>query len=151
MKDSRLIDILASFDKNELKAFRKFLDSPFVKSRRNISQLFDVLSKYHTYYKSEYISKNKIFALLFEKEEFNAKKLENLVLDLLSALESYLSHSALDSERIDMMMYLSQGYSDRRLMNNSYRVLKKIESSPEFGFGKGHFYFSMLPVMAKMA
>ncbi len=150
MRDSRLVEILASFDKDDLKAFRKFLNSPFVKSRRNISQLFDVLSEYHPDYKSESISKDRIFRVLFEKEEFNAKKLENLALDLLSALESYLSHDALDSEKIDMMMYLSQGYFDRRLMNNSFRVLKKIESDSEFSFGKGHFYFSMLRKLSFM-
>lgn len=144
MKDTRLIEILASFSRDEMKAFRKFLDSPFVKSRRNIASLLDALAGYHPEFRAKEISKEKIYGKLFAGEPFNSKKLENLTLDLAAAAEGFLIHQAVESDEVEKMIYLSHGYSDRKLMSHSFRILKKIESSPKLISSRGQSYYSLM-------
>ena len=75
MKDFKIIEILRTFKKEELKLFDKFLESPFIKSRRNLHPILEGILKYYPEFLSPELTKENLFKELFVKEDYNDKKL----------------------------------------------------------------------------
>jgi hypothetical protein len=142
MKDTRIVEILKSLGKEELKSFAQFLDSPFVKSRRNIKPLLEFLGNNHPDFETERITKERAFRKLFPGEAYNDKKLENLAIELSAAAEVFLIHSTVESDKTEALMNLCKGYYDRKMLNQSLRVMKIIEKKIVPGFSQGKDYFS---------
>ncbi len=142
MKDSRLIDILASFSLEEVESLCKFLDTGFIKSRRNIKSLLTCLMPFHPEYNEKDVNRHKIYSALFPNDEYNEKKLINLMSDLTKEAENFIKHTALDRDEIDSLLYLSKGYYDRKLLNHSMRVLNAIDKNLKPGFSPAKDYFA---------
>lgn len=141
MKDIRLVEILKTFDDEEIKSFGKFLLSPFIKSRRNIGTLLSYISNYHPEYPSPDLSKEVIFKALYPGENYNDKKMVNLIYDLTKAAESYLIHSTIENDEIESQMILCRGYFNKKLINQSVRIIKNIENILKPGFSSERDFF----------
>ncbi len=127
-----------------MKEFEKFLTSPFVRSKRNLGSLLAVLKRYHPEFIERKVRKDKVYGEMFGDEEFSAKKLENLALDLLHEAESFIAHKAVESDEIEKKLYLSHGLYDRQLISESFRILKKIETSYKLSSARGQSHYSIL-------
>lgn len=142
MKDIRLIKILKSFSEEELKSFKKFLDSPYNKSRRNILPFFDIIIKYFPEFNSTGLERENIYKHIFPGEKYNEKKIQNFIFDLTKALESFLTHNAMESDEIDSLLYLCKGYYDKGLLMQAMRVLNSVEQKLEPGFSSSKDFFT---------
>ena len=65
MKDTRLIKIIRTFTKDELKSFDKFLQSPYLRPARDTRELYDYIVKYYPECNSPKLEKEKAFSKLF--------------------------------------------------------------------------------------
>ncbi|MDZ4711825.1 MAG: hypothetical protein SGI89_05815 [bacterium] len=144
MKDSRLIRLIRTFSKEELKSFRKFLESPFLKPARNTISLFDYIAKYYPEYHEKDIKKEKVFGKLFKGEDYNEKKLFNLIFDLTKAAEDFLAHNTLKEDETEFLLNLSKGYLNKNLKDESFRVNKLIQKKLRPGFSPSLDYVSKL-------
>ena len=144
MQDSRLTEILKTFDKAELRSFEKFLDSPFVKSRRNIKPLLLHLSNFHPRFESPELNKERIFRILFPGIIYSEKKIINLMGDLTKETENFLKYQSLDEDEITSMLLISKGYYRKKLFRHSYRIANNMENKLTPGFSPGKDYFSKL-------
>lgn len=144
MQNSRLTEILKAFDKSELRSFEKFLDSPFVKSRRNIKPLLMHISKFHPQFESKDLIKEKVFEIIYPSEIYSEKKIINLMADLTKEAESFLKFKSLDEDDITSMILISKGFSKKKLFRHSYRIANGVEKKLTPGFSPGKDYFSKL-------
>ncbi|MBV6478796.1 MAG: hypothetical protein HGGPFJEG_01553 [Ignavibacteria bacterium] len=144
MKNSRVIDILKSFNDEDIKLFRKFLDSPFINSRRKISLLLDYLIKLHPEYDSSRIEKETIFKKIFPDEKYKDKKISNYITDLTKAAEDYLMHDAIISDDIESLIFTSKGFYKKKLHKHALRIIGRIEKKIEPGFSSEKNYFSIM-------
>lgn len=144
MKESRLIEILSRFSKEEISEFEGFLKSPFVKTRRNVTPLLAFLKSEHPGFNKENVTKQIAFKSMFPGEEFNEKKLSNMMSDLTGEAENYLRHIELDRSETDSMLFLSKGYYEKKLLNHSMRVLNSFEKKLQPGFSPGKDYYAKL-------
>lgn len=143
MQNSRLAEILATFSRDELKDFGKFLQSPFVKTRRNVMPLFELLKSAHPDF-GKLDDRKKLFGKLFPGEKFSEKKLVNLTSDLTKEAENFLKHVALENSETDSLLHLSKGYYDKKLLSHSMRVLNAFEKKLQPGFSPGKDYYAKL-------
>lgn len=134
MKDTKLGEILGTFTEADLKLFGKFLNSGFVKSRRDLSSSFNLLKKFHPHYDFEGLSINKIFAKLFPGEKFSKKKISNLIYDMTKAAESFIAHTVLEEDELETLFFLGKGLYDRKLFGQALKKTSAIEKKfkPEF-------------------
>ena len=61
MKDTRLLKLIRTFTKEELKSFEKFLQSPFLRPARDTTGLYNYIIKYFPEYDPENLEKKKIY------------------------------------------------------------------------------------------
>ena len=133
MKGSKLLDILSTFSKKEMKSFEKLISSPYAKIERDVTGLFDILKEYYPDFEDSNLEKEKIYKILSPGENFNSKKLTNIAAELTRLAEKFLVYEHIDSDAFDYERFLSIQYLDRKkekLFSRSIRALeKKIEGS----------------------
>ncbi|MEO8210157.1 MAG: hypothetical protein ABI840_06320 [bacterium] len=150
MKDIRLIKILKTFTKEELKSFRKFLNSSFCIPSRNTVPLFDYLTTFHPDYTSSKLSKEEIFKKLFGEEIYKDGKLQNLILDLTKSAEYFLAYSIYNEDELEGMLNLSKAYFNKNLYDESNRVNKLIEKKLQPSFSPDKDYIPKLKRLANL-
>lgn len=142
MKEARLIEIIKTFSEEELKIFRKFLDSPFNKSKRNTETLFNYVIQFRPEYDSPKLEYEYIFKKIFPGEKYDEKKLANHITDLTRAAKDFLIHKSIDENEIDSLLILSKEFYNRKLLKNNFNLLKTIENKLEPDFSEmSEFYF----------
>ena len=142
MKDTTLSDLIKTFNKEELKSLKKFLKSPFVKSRRNIGMLFDYVIQFHQEFNSPDLNREKAFEVLFPDEDYNEKKIMNYVSDLSDACKDFLMHNMLIKDEVESQILTSKALYGKKLLNHSVKIINKIENNLVQGFSEDKDYFS---------
>lgn len=92
MKRSKLIPILKSFSKEEIKEFDKFLDSPFFGCKKFVLNFFRVISGYYPEFEEENIDKKKIFKKIYGGKSFNDALVRRIISDLIRFSEEYMTY-----------------------------------------------------------
>lgn len=88
MVKSKLITLLKTFSKEEMKEFDKFISSPYFLSGRNLKPLYSVIKKYHPDFSSPHFTKERIFGKLYPGKKFDGKKTTHALQVLVSELQS---------------------------------------------------------------
>lgn len=91
MQNTKLIQLLKSFNPGEIKMFKDFVNSPFYNKNRNVISLYDYLKKYYPEFKEEKIQEELVFEKLFPGEKYDYFKLKNIISDLLVLGKEYLA------------------------------------------------------------
>ncbi len=128
MTDSKLINILSTLSKEEMKSFEKFIFSPFFSTGRNVSELFIVLKKYYPSFPSKKISKESIYEELYPGEVFNEKKLKNLAVGLTQTADEFLINKRLSKNYDKKEQMLAYEYKDRKLDKYYLSSIRIIEN-----------------------
>lgn len=126
MPGTRLIKILKTLSTDEMNSFGVFLHSPFFKRSRNTIGLYNYLLDIHPEFKEELLDQIKVFKKLFPKEDFNERRIRNLISDLTKSAEDFLSQITYQQDQLDYYLSLSKGYCDRCLFDEMSRVNKTI-------------------------
>ncbi len=142
MKDTTLIEILKTFNKEELKSLKKFFASPFIRSRRNIGLLYTHILKSYPEFNSSNLHRKKAFEILFPDEVYNEKKIMNYVTDLTDACKDFLMHNALIKDEVESQILTSKALYEKKLLNHSEKIINKIENNLVQGFSEDKDFFS---------
>lgn len=73
MKKSKLVTLLSSFSKDEMKRFGKFISSPYFNNERNFKPVFTILNKYHPDFETDHLTEKSLFTKLYPSKEFNSR------------------------------------------------------------------------------
>ncbi|MEO6696239.1 MAG: hypothetical protein ABIY50_11675 [Ignavibacteria bacterium] len=108
--------------KDELKNFKKFVNSPYFNSNKNIVKLFDYLSSKYPDISEEHVSYAAISQNVFSKDQINQDGIRKLLSDFMKLMEDYFMHSYLQRDivanRISMLNTLRErGFTKRFEMN----------------------------------
>lgn len=143
MKERKLISILKTFSKAELKEFEKFIISPFHNKGRNFKPLFNFLKKYYPVFPEEKVNLEKIFNKLYPGKIYDKGKSSLSIRVLFSQLaqiaEEFMLIKELYNEDNTLMrntLKFNAGfknkalkiYSERPLKDNLYYLQNRIES-----------------------
>lgn len=125
MNKSRLITILKTFSKDEIKDFRKFIDSPyFNKEGKYVLRFYDELKKYYPDFESNKLEKINLFKSLYPDKNYNDSVVRKLSSSLLKLSEEYLNY----------IYFIKSGYS-KDLMN--LRMLRERRLTNQFELKSG--------------
>jgi hypothetical protein len=80
LKDSLIIKILGTFTEPEIRAFEKFVNSPYFNTSEATTKLFGAMKTYYPWFSDENLTKQKLFISVYGKREFN-----NLLFNKLSS------------------------------------------------------------------
>lgn len=133
MNRSKLIPILKSFTKSEIKEFDKFLNSPFFGCKKFVLNFYRVLIKYYPDFKEDKIDKKKMFSKLYGDKKYNDALVRRIISDLIRYSEEYLAYKNFRgnnySKNSSILNELRIRHLDNQFSIRSENILKRIDST----------------------
>lgn len=140
MRDLRLINILKTFSKEEMKLFGKFVASPYHNSGKNCMPLFKLLNKSHPDFEPGSFTYETIHKKLYPGKKFNKQVTWNLTSAMETMAKEFLKQTALRKNKFMALELSISEYSSRKLVNNYSQAMSEMEKLLEAG-GIDYEYF----------
>ena len=131
MLDSKLLILIRTFEKAEMKRLELFLESPYFfsgKIDKEVVQLFKYIHSYYPNLKHADLSKSKTYQSLFPEQSVVKGKIDRLMTRLLKTIQLFLAYEQLDlkGNRIKQGIMLSPYYRERHLDKLFHRNIESI-------------------------
>lgn len=130
MKNSLLLEALETLDKNERRAFGRFVRSPFFNLREDVAQLYDYLSEC-LWVHNVVPEKEQAFRHLFGRAEYDDHRIRVAMSFLLKLLERYFQYLVQSENEAGNGLARARAYRRRQLTRHFHRSLRAAKKSGE--------------------
>lgn len=130
--NEKIISILKTFDKSDIKNFKKFLDSPIFSTGRDLTKYYDCIIKYHPEFeidKDKFLKK--YFGKLDDAEGKQSKILRAVNSDFSKALDEFITVISMKSMNFYSNYLLIEGYARRGLCELGEKKTEEVLSEEE--------------------
>lgn len=142
MKNTRIIELLKTFNEKELKGFEDFIASKYFNQNDKIGKLFTILKKNHPGFDTEEIAKERIFMKIFDKKKYEDEKMRTLISNLMKLCKKYLIQLDMETKAEKMNLHLLTQLKERgqkNLFDYEYNKLKT--ALDNYSFKERDYYF----------
>ena len=147
MNDSKLVNLLKTFSKEEMKEFDKFLRSPYFIRGNNLRtnvllDFFKILKSHHPSFQSKNLDRQKVYAKLYPGKKYDDGVVRNLVSHLLRFAQKFLVQVKFETEEIEYMKRLLEELSYRKqegLLDSVYKKANEILENSEMEIGRYYY------------
>ncbi len=115
MKNSKLIELLKTFDANEWRQFEDFVASPYFNSNENLVELCNFLTRYAPDFTSKGLTKEKAHEALFPGTPFDARQMGYLMNYMIQLAEEFIAIQYYRQQALQMNANVLAEYSRREL------------------------------------
>lgn len=115
MYKSSLIEILRTFDKQEMLRLEDLVSSPYFNKKSNVLKLFLEIRKYYPEFTDANVEKEKIWKSLFPKKDFNYGIMKNLIHDLHKLAIRFIELENYSVKKFDSEINILEQYFSRNL------------------------------------
>lgn len=129
MNNTKLINILRSFSKNEMKEFEKLLESPFFNKGRSFIPYFMQIRKFYPEFNDEKMTPEFIYSKMYPGKKFNKQVIWNMNSGMLRMAEDFLVNVSLKKDEYRRIFQLGSELSDRNLVNLYDKNLDAIDKT----------------------
>lgn len=129
MKNTKLILLLKTFSKEEIKRFRDFVISPYFNKNKNVQKLNETLFKFHPKYDSLLPDEETIYKEIFPDEKFDYFKIKNISSDLYNLGLDFLRFTSNPATEFTSDYNLIVQLRQRKLFNLHRKLVKSLEKS----------------------
>ncbi len=150
MEKTKLIDVLKTFSKTEIKSFNDFVRSPYFNKETVLIKLADYLLKYHPAYKSPEIEKEKVFSFLYPGKKYNDGLMRNVISDLYKLAEEFLAAKSLSSNSINKNLLVLDELNNRKLFGQFIKLKEKTDRQIEMMGFKNETYYERKIELTKL-
>lgn len=95
MLQRKIISLLKILSEDELKAFDRFVRSPFFNENKRLVRLFDFLKSFAPLFESPGMTKETAYAIVFGDDNYNEKRLVRLLSKLCKLVDQFIEHYGL--------------------------------------------------------
>lgn len=145
MISTKLISLLSSFSKNEIKDFLKFVSSPYFNNESQITSLVKILSQLYPEFSDRKLKKEKIFEKLYPGKEFNDAILRSLTSKVLKLAERYLAIKQFEESPGKQLISRMRALGDK---NQDYLFKKELELGQKlfdnYPFKESTYYYTRM-------
>lgn len=127
MKNAKLIDLLKSFTKEEIKELAEFVIHAKAKDNTYSQRLFSYLFKYHPLYEEKFIQKERVFKKLILGKKYDENKLSKIMSELTKLIEEYIITKQSKSNILSNKIQLLSFYNERNLEKHYKQIEKETE------------------------
>ncbi len=139
----KLYETIQTLDKKEIRQIKRVLQSPFFVLRNDVSNLFEVLVKYHLKGKA-FPKKEVIFQKSFPRKEYDYAFLRGTMSDLFELIEEYFLIQKRRNGKLKTRHLLAEIYRERKLSKAYQAVVKKTAMIMENQPLRNEFYYQQL-------
>ncbi|HMQ80837.1 MAG TPA: hypothetical protein PKE39_07800 [Ignavibacteria bacterium] len=126
----KLTEILKTFDKAELKQFRRFISSDYFNTNESVIKLFKLIAALYPEFDitARRTSPEALFRKIYGSRKYDEKTYRYLLSTLYSLLEKYLAVSLFERNDTEMKKYTIDDMTERRLFGLARKNLAVLES-----------------------
>src|SRR2546426_7485652 len=106
MLQHSLINVLKTFSGEEIKEFRKFVESPYFNMSELALKLYDELAKFHPSFDHSVLTKESLYDKLGTGNAYNDSTMRNLLADLVRLAEKFLKQQNFEKTEYGNNLYL---------------------------------------------
>jgi len=128
MLKSRLIQVLRTFNKKELREFKKWVQSPFHNQREDVIKLYEYLIESTNLLNDNLLDKAFVFPRIYPNEIFDDSKMRQVMHFLFKTLEEYLFFQKESQNEFKKKITLLKVYGERHLDKAFSKTQKDIEN-----------------------
>src|SRR5690606_32537245 len=143
MKDSKVVEVLKTLSKDELKDLGKMTESTYFVQRRKVADLFNVLSEFHPEYDSRLLTEEYIYKKIFPGEKYNEQVLRKLSSELYKLTEELFirvnCHKNFFLEDTFLMSEQAERGLNKNFLRTSQKLADRIEKKE---YGETAYYFA---------
>lgn len=142
MKENKLITILKTFSKEEMKKFGLFISSPYFNRQRDFKPLYSILKNNHPSFPPDEFTDEKLFSKLYPNDKFERKKASLSIRVLFSQItnlaKKFIVYDMFESGGISFEYnnILASGLRDKNLLKDVYKLLS--ENSEQLDSGNNY-------------
>ncbi|HRJ03933.1 MAG TPA: hypothetical protein PK605_05965 [Ignavibacteria bacterium] len=127
----KLIEILKTFDKAELKKFRRFISSDYFNTNESVTKLFKLIAAFFPEFdvNDPKMSPEALFKKIYGTRTYDEKTYRYLLSSLYSLVEKYLAISMFEKNDMEIRKYVIDDLTERRLFGIAGKNLLALESS----------------------
>lgn len=134
MKNSKLIQILATFDGRQRRAFEDFVESPYFNKQEELIHFYKYLKKISSKgFSPKGLDRYQLYQRLFPKSDYNEKHLNYLSSQLLKLAERYIGISSFEKAAVLPEYFQLHYFVDQRLEKhyqyNMSQAQRKLENA----------------------
>ena len=113
MKNSKLVNVLRTFSKSEMKEFEKLVSSPFFNRGRNYMPFLNQLKKFCPKYDDDKLTPEYIYSKIYHGKKFNKQIIWNATSSLLKMAEEFLVLKAMHKNKFTAYHLLAEEYHEK--------------------------------------
>ncbi len=135
MQNFKLIELLKTLDKKEIRRLGEFVESPYFNKNENVMRLFGALSKYHPGFENRNLTIEKLFKKLFPRDKYDYHKINNVISDLYKLSERFFSIQNFEEKMESGDTAVLKTLTDKKLhgiFKQKFKQLEEINESAEF-------------------
>lgn len=141
MTETKLIEILKTFSKDEWKLFEKFAASPFFNNGRSYLPLLKQLQKYYPEFESKKLTYENIYKKIYPGRQFNKQVMWNLVSELEKLSREFILQLAFRENKLERFIMTFDELLKRNLDKQNLKEINMFEKNLESEkMGPGYFY-----------
>jgi hypothetical protein len=143
MIDSKIVEVLKTLSKDEMKDLGKMTESSYFVQRKKVAELFKELSKFYPDFNNPSLSDEKVYSRIFPGEKYNEQVLRKLSSELYKLTEELFIRINLQKNYFLEGIFLMDEQSGRGLNKNFIRTSQKLsERIDKKEYGETAFYFA---------
>lgn len=131
MKESRLIELLRTLTKQELKQLRDFVKSPYHNKNKHVIALFGLIEKAAPDFDKKLPDKQKAFRKLFPGKPFDDLKMRHLISMLYKVVQDFLVVNQVFSDKVDVRIRTVNNMRHRGLERHFVSAMKQARKEQE--------------------
>ena len=128
MRKNRLVHIINSCSKAEIRGLKKWLKSPIHNQREDVIILFQHIINENNIQNDDYLTKENAFKHIFGNEKYSDAKMRQVIHFLLKTVEEYLIYTEFRKDEIRAKLKLMNLYTNRNLEKSANRIKKNINT-----------------------
>ncbi len=131
MNDSKLIALLRTFNKPELRKFQDFVASPFFNTNEELLVFYAYLKKIAPHFPLKKIERQYVYNALFPQQKYDDKHLNYLMSFLLKLAEQFIGHQHYCEQTGLQQYHIINSYISRNLDKHYRYILNKTATQLE--------------------
>lgn len=127
MKKSKVVQLLASFNRSELVALSHFLASPYYNEDENMIRFFHYLHSFYPDFDAAALDKKVVFRHIFPDQAYDDKQFRYLVSHFNKLIEQFLAVRSIEQQPYQLRLALLETLSAKGLQKNYRQVTRQLE------------------------
>jgi hypothetical protein len=116
-------EILKTLQKEDLKNFGSFLNSPYHNSNKALVSLYNELKKFHPYYSDKNLSYEYLYKKIYHGKDFSERTIKNRLTEFAQLLKNFLVNERLKKSENDYYKMLVKELQSRKCFALSNKII----------------------------